>query len=153
MANPLELDVLVMRCKSPEDCDRLIRNAQEKGRDDLVSQARQRKIELRTAAHHPPPANEVERDCLMAIYAYEEILLLKHGRRRAAARSRGTVDRKGPIGAFEGFVNRPDGSAGFTKLKEIGLHNFAYEAVVARHPEHFSSEAVDRARARLAQFD
>ncbi|TWI13532.1 hypothetical protein [Aerolutibacter ruishenii] len=152
MAEPTPLDDLVLRCKTPEDCDRLITNATAKGRPDLVPQALQHKVNLRTASHLPPPTNDVKRDCVQAIYAYEEILFMTHGRRLRAGRTRQAVDNKGLIAAFEGFVNRPDGAAGFKNLRDAGLHNFAYEAVVARHPQAFSIEAVERARQRLAQF-
>lgn len=39
----------------------------------------------------------------------------------------------------------------YTALAEMGLKEFAFEAVILRHPEHFSPEAVTRSRERLAQ--
>lgn len=153
MTDASPLDDRVLRCKTPEDCDRFIRNAHAKGLNDLVSQALQHKVDLRARSHLPPPTNYVERDCVRAIYAYEEILLLKHGRHLQARRTRDAVGNKGLIAAFEGFVNRSDGSAGFKDLKNAGLHNFAYEAVVARHPHAFSAKAVERAHERLAKFE
>jgi len=38
---------------------------------------------------------------------------------------------------MEGLVDRPDSQAGFTKFTELGLHHFAFEAVLLPHREHF----------------
>lgn len=53
MANLPELDVLVMRCKSPEDCDRLIRNAQENGEAKLSTACQVSRTGSMSGWQHP----------------------------------------------------------------------------------------------------
>jgi hypothetical protein len=141
----------VGRLRTPAECDALARNATERGVPELAKAALYRKLEMLADSHHP--ANDVERDCLRALYAYEEILRAKHGRPQKANRTRQAIDNKGLVAAMEGFVNRSDRQAGFTKLQEVGLHNFAFEAVVLRHPTHFSDRAVQRSKERMAHFE
>lgn len=108
-------------------------------------------MELRALAYGATSA--AEKECLEAVYAYEEILSDKHGKRVRASRTWQMIERRGIIAAIEHAVDRPDGTAGFTALKEVGLDNYAFEAVILRHPELFSDSAVERSRARMAQFD
>ena len=42
-------------------------------------------------------------------------------------------------------------TSGYTALAEIGMRDFAFEAVVIRHPDSFSADAVARSRERLAE--
>ena len=60
---------------------------------------------------------------------------------------------RGILAAVERIVDRPDGTAGFTALQEVGLENFAFEAVVLRHKDLFSESAVKRSRERMALID
>lgn len=62
------------------------------------------------------------------------------------------VNSRGIIAAIEQAVDRSDGTAGFSALKEVGLENFAFEAVILRHSSLFSASAVERSRDRMAQF-
>lgn len=144
------VDERVAKLKTPEDCERLARNAMAQGRDDLMLQARRRAVELRAEAHGAMTA--AERDCLAAVYAYEDILSSKHGKRTRASRTWQAISRLGVLAAIERCVDRPDGTAGFTALKDAGLENYAFEAVVLRHPDCFSSEAVVRATDRMSRF-
>ena len=122
----------------------------QKGRDDLALDAKRRAIELRTAQHGT--VSDAERDCLMAIYAYEEILTAKHGKRTRASRTWQMIKRRGILLAIEQVVDRPDGTAGFSALKDAGLENFAFETVVLRYPDSFSRSAIERARERMEDF-
>lgn len=144
------MDDRIARLKTPEECRTFERNAQAKGREDLVLDARRKGIELRAAQYGA--VSDAERDCLQAIYAYEEILNAKHGKRVRASRIWQMIKRRGIIAAIEQAVDRPDGTAGFTDLKEVGLDNFAFEAVVLRHRTVFSPAAVNRARERMQGF-
>ena len=144
------MDDRVKNLKTPKDCEVFARNAIDKGRQDLAADARRRAVELRAAAYGS--ASDAERECLEAIYAYEEILFLKHGKRVRASRTWQMIKRRGIIAAIEQAVDRPDGTAGFTALKEVGLDNFAFEAVILRHSSLFSESAVDRSRQRMVKF-
>jgi len=144
------VDERIARLKTPVDCERFARNATAQGREDLVLDARKRGVDLRADAHGAVSA--AERDCLAAVYAYEDILTSKHGKRTRASRTWQAIKRLGIISAIERCVDRPDGTAGFTALKEAGLENYAFEAVVLRYPGHFSADAVARANERMAGF-
>ena len=145
------MDDRIKKLKTPQECEIFARNATAKGRQDLADEARQRAIQLRAEGYGA--ASGAERECLEAIYAYEEILFEKHGRRVTASRTWQMIKRRGIIAAIEAAVDRSDGTAGFTALKDVGLENFAFEAVILRHPDAFSPRAVERARQRMAQFD
>ncbi|MEG3183086.1 hypothetical protein [Novilysobacter erysipheiresistens] len=145
------MDDRVKKLMTPEQCEVFARNAIKLGRSDLAAQAKQRAVELRAGAHGAGSA--AERECLAAIYAYEEILRAKHGRRVPARRTWQMIERRGIIPAIEHAVDRPDGTAGFTALQEIGLENYAFEAVVLRHPQLFSESAVERSSQRMVSLD
>lgn len=144
------MDDRVKNLKTPKECATFARNAVTQGRPDLASEARQRAVELRAAAYGA--TSPAERECLEAVYAYEEILFEKHGKRVKASRTWRMIERRGIIAAIEQAVDRPDGTAGFTALKSVGLENFAFETVILRHATLFSDSAVERARQRMAQF-
>lgn len=118
-------------------------------RPDLALEARQRAIELKAGAHGAE--TEAERKCLEAIYAYEEILTARNKRRTRADRTWQMIKRHGILIAVERAVNRPKETAGYAALVEMGLEDFAFEAVVVRYPELFSEEAVARSKERIEQ--
>ena len=62
------------------------------------------------------------------------------------------IDRHGIIKAVERAVNRNTETQGYTALVEMGLEEFAFEAVILRHPDLFSKEAVLRSRTRLNEW-
>jgi hypothetical protein len=84
---------------------------------------------------------------------YEQALSVKRGRRTPATRTWQMIERHGIIGAAERAVNRTKETSGYTALAEIGMRDFAFEAVVSRHPGSFSADAVTRSRERLAEYD
>lgn len=86
---------------------------------------------------------------ILAVLAYEETLRVKHGRGQPAAYTWRSFRTNGVIPAVEQIVTRSAGSQGLQALLEMGLEEFAFEAVVDRHPESFSAEAVRASRARL----
>jgi hypothetical protein len=144
------MDDRIKKLKTPKECAIFARNAMAQGRPDLAAEARQRAVELRAAAYGA--TSDAERECLEAIYAYEEILFDKHGKSVKASRTWQMIKRRGIIAAIEQAVDRPDGTAGFTALQSVGLENFAFEAVILRHSALFSESAVERSRQRMAQF-
>ena len=141
------MDPRVERLSTPEECEIFAANAAERGRVDLSFQAKRRAIELRAA--HYGAKTRVEKECLEAIYAYEETLLLKHGRRVRAQRTWQVIESKGVIQAVDDIVSHADVTDGFRALEKMGLMECAFEAVILRHPEHFSAKAVEHSKARL----
>jgi len=123
------------------------KNAERLGAPELVRQARQRAVEIRARAFGAK--SDLERECLEAVYAYEEVLSVKHGKKTQAGRTWPMIKQLGILPAVERIVTRRKETVGYTALAEMGLERFAFEAVVLRYPKSFSAEAVERARERL----
>ena len=62
------------------------------------------------------------------------------------------IKRHGILEAAERAVNRDKETTGYTALVEMGLQDFAFEAVILRHPDAFSMEAVARSRERMQSW-
>jgi hypothetical protein len=144
------MDERVTNLMTPEECERFAKNALERNRRDLADEARKKAVELRAQAHGAK--TQAERECLEAIYAYEEVLTAKNGRRTRASRTWQMLKRHGILGAVERAVNREAETAGYTALLEMGLQDYAFEAVVIRYPELFSPETVQRSKARADEW-
>jgi hypothetical protein len=145
------MDDRVKQLNTPEGCDNFISNVKTKY-PELARQARRRKVELLASeygAKNAAEINEAEIEALQAIYAYEETLFAKHGRKTSAARTWQMVKSRGIIGAVEKAVNRKADASGFTALREMNMLDLSFEAIVVRYPELFSQEAVARSKLRL----
>jgi hypothetical protein len=141
------MDERIKRIMSPKDCETFARNATERARPDLAIEARQRAVELRAAEYGE--ASDAERECLRAVYAYEEVLSVRNGKRTRASRTWQMIRKHGIIAATERAVDRSEETAGFSALQEVGLGEYAFEAVILRHPELFSATAVQRSEERM----
>jgi len=145
------MDEKVAKLKTPDECERFAKNALERNRRDLADEARKRAVELRAATYGAK--TQAERECLEAVYAYEEVLSSKRGGRRIrASRTWQMIQRHGILGAVERAVNRDVETTGYTALLEMGLQDYAFEAVVVRHPELFSPETVRHSRMRVDEW-
>lgn len=144
------MDERVAKLKTPEHCEIFARNAIERGRPDLADQARRKGVELRAKTHGV--ASKAEKECLQAIYAYEEVLTKKNGRTTRATRTWQMIQRHGLLEAVERAVNRPTQTAGYKALAEMGLQDFAFEAVILKYPEVFSKEAIEKSKQRMAEW-
>ena len=100
MTTPPEKDLeRIAKLETPEQCELFERNAIRKVRSDLAVAARKRALELRALAHGA--SNKAERECLEAIYAYEQVLTEKHKKKTPA--SRGALSKSFFAGgAFKG---------------------------------------------------
>lgn len=58
----------------------------------------------------------------------------------------------GIIETVERVVNRPTESRAYTALIELGLEDFAFEAVILKYPELFSSDALTKSKERLSEW-
>ena len=76
-------------------------------------------------------------------------LFKKHGRRIRASRTWSLIERRGIIPAVEHVVTQTRETAGYRALLAEGMQNMAFEAVVLRHQELFSKEAVEVSGNRL----
>ena len=138
---------IISKLKTPEECEILEKNATDRNRLDLALAARKRAIELRALSYGAK--TDAERDCLEAVYAYEEVLRKKNGKKTRASRTWQSIKRHGILGAVERAVNREAETVGYRALLNIGLKDYAFEAVVIRYPNLFSAEALQRSQARI----
>jgi hypothetical protein len=145
------IDERVAKLKTPEECAVFAKNVTERGRPDLALAARKRAVQIRAESFGA--TSEVERECIEAVYAYEEVLSAKRGRRQPASRTWPMIKEHGVIEAVERVVKRKDDALGYTALVEMGLEEHAFEAVILRHPSAFSAEAVARAKERLGKLN
>ena len=144
------MDPLIAKLKSLDECEAFVVNAKRLGREDLVNEATKRALEFRARAYGS--ASEVELECLKAVFAYEQTLQMKNGKKTRAQRTWNMIARHGIIPAVERAVDRREETAGYRALKEMGLDEFAFEAVILRHPSHFSPDVVKRSAERMAEF-
>jgi hypothetical protein len=117
----------------------------------LTDRERRRGV-VKRRAQTRAPANDVEREAYEAVYAYEEARSKQKGKTIRASRTWPMVDEYGIIGAVERIVRRPDDASGYRVLVEMGMEDMAFEAVVLRHPDAFSREAVEHSRLRLQRL-
>lgn len=144
------MDDRVLRLKTPKHCEIFQKNAMERDRPDLAEQARVRAVQLRAEEHGAE--TDAEKECLEAIYAYEEALTRRNGRRTRATRTWQMISRHGLLEAVQRAVNRPTETKGYRTLAEIGLQHFAFEAVVLRYPVLFNQDTIDLSRQRLSDW-
>lgn len=144
------MDDRVKKLKTPEECEIFARNAEERGHPELAAQAREKATELRAEKYGAK--SQAEKEALQAIYAYEEVLSKKNGKRTRASRTWPMVERHGIIEAVERAVNRSHETQGYSSLVEMGLQEFAFEAVILRHRHLFSDAAVRISEERMAEW-
>jgi hypothetical protein len=104
---------------------------------------------IRRRAAARTPASEAEREAYEALYAYEEARSSQKGKTIRASRTWPMVEKYGILGAVERIVMRSDDAPGYRVLIDMGLEDMAFEAVVLRHREFFSKEAVESSQLRL----
>lgn len=140
----------VARLKTPEECETFIENVKAT-HPELVVEARRRAVELKAAAYGA--GSEAEQDAIQAVYAAEAALTHKNGKKTRASRTWQSIQRWGVIKAVERVVTRRKETEGYQILAELGMLDHSFEAVVLRHPDAFSPEAVESSRSRLAGGD
>lgn len=143
------MDPRVQCLTTVKECDQFVRNVQAR-LPELAREARVRRVELQAAEH--AAMSDAGQEAWVAIYAYEEVRSQPGGRRFRASRTRQMIDKYGIIGAVEKTVSRKDDPAGFMALEKMGMLDKAFEAVVDRHPDEFTAEAVAQSRPRLAKW-
>jgi hypothetical protein len=144
------MDDRVKKFDTPEKCEIFAENCIKRGREDLAFDAKERAVQLRAEAYGAE--TEAEREALEAVFAYEEVLRIRNGKKTRAGRTWQMIARHGIIGAVERAVNRPTETQGYTALVETGLEDYAFENVIIRHPELFSESAVKISRERIQQW-
>ena len=143
------MDERISRLTTPEECEQVALNVETR-LPELAREARRRAVELRAASHGA--TSEAEQEALEAVYAYEKVLSVTKGKNVRASRTWQMIKRHGIIIAVERAVNRPKETVGYKALVDMGMQDFAFEAVVCRHPDVFSPEALKRSQERLKDW-
>ena len=78
-------------------------------------------MEIRAESHGAE--SDAQHECLQAIYAYEEVLSSKKGRRTRASRTWQMIKRHGILEAAERAVNRDIETSGTLHLSKWGCRN------------------------------
>ena len=133
------MDELVLRINDPELCYVFAKNARRRGRPELALQAYRRAVDLRAEEHGA--TSEAELDALRAIYAYEEALSYVKGKRTRATGTWQMVNRHGIFSTVLRRLRARDSEDMLPALKELGMADYSYQAVLDAHPEAFSCSA------------
>ena len=144
------MDEKVKKIDTPKKCEIFAKNCINRGQPDLALQAKERAVELR--AENYGATSDVELEALKAVYAYEEVLSAKRGKKQRANRTWQMINRHGIIGAVERAVNRPVETLGYTALIDVGLEEYAFENVILRYSGFFSEQAVKISKERVDQW-
>ena len=140
---------LVGHLKTPEDCEQVALNVEAREPAFAIA-ARRKAVELKAAAHNAD--SEVEQHALQAVYAYERVLTVERGKKTRASRTWQMITKLGIVQAVEAIVKRPTEIAGYQALVKMGMQDMLFEAVVLRHPDVFSVEAVSQSKQRLEEL-
>ena len=130
---------LVGHLKTSEDCEQVALNVEAKQPGFAIA-ARRKAIEIKASTHKA--TTEAEEHSYQAVYALERVMTLERGRKTRATRQWQMVAKLGIIGAMETIVMNSTGRAGYDALVKLGMQDMSFEAVVLRHPDVFSAEAV-----------
>jgi hypothetical protein len=144
------MDHRITRLRTPAECEIFAKNATARKRPDLALAARRKAVEMQASAHATD--SPVEAEALAAVYAYEALLTRKNGKKTRATGLWQVIKRWGIIEAVQRTLDRPAETASYDTLRELGMEDLAFEALIVRHAESFSDQAVETSRARLAEL-
>ena len=138
------LDV-IEKCDDPAALRRFMKNAKQRGGDDVYDAAFQRLITVQPSVQVGTIAHDIWR----TIYAFEELLKEERGKTVRLTRTRQKIQKDGEIKTATDLTLKKTPSDGFRMLKERGMLELSFEALVLARAEHFPSNVVEAARARL----
>ena len=142
------MDYRVERLRTPAECESFAKNAIARHHPELALQARRKAIDLQVSTHETGSA--VEAEGLAAVYAYEALLTRRNGKRTRATGTWQAIKRYGIIEAVQRALSRPADEPGAVTLRDLGLEDLTFEALVIRHEASFSAAAIQASKARLA---
>src|SRR5688572_25216009 len=143
------MDYRVERLRTPAECESFAKNAIARNHPELALAARRKAIDLQAATHET--SSPVEAEAFAAVYAYEALLTRRNGKKTRATGTWQAVRRYGIIEAVQRAVNAPPDKPGTVTLRDLGLEDLAFEALVLRHETAFSAAAIEASKARLAK--
>ena len=144
------MDDRVKNLDTPKKCEVFAKNALLNDREDLAKQAKEHAIELKAEDYGAETL--AEREAIKAVYAYEEVLSARNGKKTRASRTWPMIQKYGIINAVERAVDSKAETKGYTALLEMGLEAYAFEAVILRYPELFSESAVEISQRRMSEW-
>lgn len=142
------MDYRVERLRTPAECESFAKNAIARHHPELALQAGRKAIDLKVSTHDT--ASAVEAEGLAAVYAYEALLTRRNGKKTRATATWQAIKRYGIVEAVQRALSRPPDEPGSVTLRDLGLEDLAFEALVMRHEASFSSAAIEVSKARLA---
>ena len=142
------MDYRVERLRTPAECESFAKNAIARHHPELALQAGRKAIDLKVSTHDT--ASAVEAEGLAAVYAYEALLTRRNGKKTRATATWQAIKRYGIVEAVQRALSRPPDEPGTVTLRDLGLEDLAFEALVMRHEASFSSAAIEVSKARLA---
>ena len=142
------MDYRVERLRTPAECEIFAKNATARNHPELALAARRKAIDLLVSTHQT--ASPVEAEGFAAVYAYEALLTRRNGKKTRATGTWQAVKRYGIIEAVQRAVSRPPEGASTITLRDLGLEDLGFEALVVRHEASFSDAAIKLSRVRLA---
>lgn len=129
----------------PEKLRKLMANAVRLGYEDLAFQCRLRIAELAGATHD----DVLEREFWTAVSAAEEIRTAANGKTSRLTQARQKHKRVGAQKVLEDWALDPATTDGFATLVTHNRGDLTGEAIVLRHEDRFSVDAVNAARKKL----
>jgi hypothetical protein len=144
------MDHRVEILKTPEECEIFAKNATDRKRPDLALEARRKAVEMRVSTHET--TTPAEADALAGVYAYEAMLTRKNGKKTRASATWQVVRRHGIIEAVQRALRQPAEPKTYETLVEMGLADLAFEAIVLRHTEAFSEDAIRVSQERMDEI-
>ena len=143
------MDYRVERLRTPAECESFALNAIARNHPELASAARRKALTLQAAAHET--SSPVEAEAFVAVYAYEMHLTRKNGRKTRAGKTWANVKRHGIIQAIQTAVSGTPDPTLLAGLREVGLEDLTFDALVVRHADAFDAATVQISKARLAE--
>jgi hypothetical protein len=146
------MDYRVERLRTPAECEIFAKNAIARNHPELALAAHRKAIDLQVSTHETS-GSAVETEGLAAVYAYEALLTRRNGKKTRATATWQAVKRYGIIEAVQRAVSKPadEPPPGTVTLRDLGLEDLAFEALVIRHEASFSAAAIEASKARLAK--
>ena len=130
---------LVKRINDPKLCYVFAKNAISRGHPELALQSYRRAVDLRTELHETN--SDAEKAAVRSIYAYEEALSYRKGKRTRATGTWQLVSRKGVFDALaQRNVSRTTPDV-MPILKELGMEDYSFSATIEAHPQAFEAIA------------
>lgn len=142
------MDYRVERLRTPAECEIFAKNARARNHPELALAAQRKAIDLLVSTHQT--GSPVEAEGLAAVYAYEALLTRRNGKKTRATGTWQAIKRYGIIEAVQRAVSRPPDGPSTVTLRDLGLEDLGFEAIVVRHEASFSEAAIKASKARLA---